>query len=176
MPTPKSRPRKSRKILRDPDLGRDKPAPETLPHGHYVAVKGRGGLVNLDTTPQARMLRRGEITERQYLGLEKYCTDREMARRDRSVTAAYAPRVDGAGGGDFTAAQIDARKRAEAARAAIGAEQAALVERVCVDGIATADVTLGRGLDYGSRTRHIAAVMIAIRLAGEGLATHYGLR
>ncbi len=170
-----SQKRKSRKILRDPDLGRDKPTRETLAHGRYVAVRGRGGLVNLDTTPHARMLRRGEITEKQYLGLDKFCTDRELARRDRSVTARYAPRVDGGGGDDFTARQIDAKKRAEAARRALGAAQAELIERVCVDGIAAGAVQMGRGLDYGSATRQVAAVMTALRLSGEALADHYGL-
>ena len=119
-----------------------------------VRLKGvghRSVTVNLAESPLAWLAARGRISERQLLAGEQLRADWERAGLGPSVTMRWEASPRGVRGGglspapDPTTTQLDAKRRFEAAVAAVGGGLADVLWRVvCAgDGLADAERALG---------------------------------
>jgi len=119
-----------------------------------VRLKGAGQrsvTINLAESPLAWLAARGRISERQLLAGEQLRADWERAGLGPSVTMRWEASPRGVKGGglspapDPTMTQLDAKRRFEAAVAAVGAGLADILWRVvCAgDGLADAERSLG---------------------------------
>jgi hypothetical protein len=143
-------------------------------HGPTTA-RGRGGrsvTVNVAESPLSWLAARGLVDARQLEAGERLRGDYERAQLGPSVTMRWdAARVDGGGGDrlDPTAAQIAAKRRFDAATAALGRGLADVAWRVICAGepMTAAEKALG----WPSRSGRVV-----LTLALDRLADHYGLR
>jgi hypothetical protein len=100
----------------------------------------RSVTVNLADSPLGWLLARGHVSERQYAAGERLRSDWERAQLAPRVTMAWdsAPVARGRGGSsagaDLSAAQLDARRRFEAAVAAAGSGLADILWRIVCAG------------------------------------------
>lgn len=119
-----------------------------------VRLKGAGNrsvTVNLKESPLAWLAARGRISERQLLAGEQLRADWERAGLGPSVTMRWEASPRGVKGGglspapDPTLAQIDAKRRFEAAVATVGGGLGDVLWRVvCAgEGLAEAEQALG---------------------------------
>ena len=151
--------------------------------GHYVPHERRQnkgekpkvvGVRNRDTTVQGRMWRRKELTERQFMALDRFCEDWECGRLMSSAICRYEMGVDGGGGpAEWTDFQMAAREKYKRARNAIGSNRASLIEAIFFDGVPAADARMNDGFDYKSPPQQSARIKELIRIIADMLATHY---
>ncbi len=143
---------------------------------HGVTAAGakrgqRGVTVNLAESPLGWLRARGLVDARQFEAGERLRGDYERAAIAPSVTMRWGARVDGggAGGMDPTSAQIAARRRFDAAMAAVGPGLRDILWRVvCAgEGLPVAE----KALDWPQR-----AGRLVLTLALDRVAEHYGLR
>lgn len=131
----------------------------------------RSVTVNLRESPLGWLASRGLVTPRQLDAGERLRADYERAQLAPAVTMRWgATRVDGGGGAvDPATAQLDARRRFDAAVAAAGPGLADVLWRVvCAgEGLPAAEKALGWPARAGR---------IVLCLALDRLAAHYGLR
>lgn len=134
-------------------------------------VTRRSVTVNLRESPLAWLSARGLVTPRQLEAGERLRADYARAQLAPSVTMNWAAaRVDGGGGAaDPTTAQIDAKRRFDAAIAAAGPGLADVLWRV---------VCAGEGLPAAEKAFGwpVRAGRVVLGLALDRLAGHYGLR
>ena len=143
-------------------------------HG-VTAVRGRGGrsvTVNVAESPLSWLAARGLVDARQLEAGERLRGDYERAQLAPGVTMRWdAMRVDCGGGGglDPTTAQLAAKRRFDAATAALGRGLADVAWRVICAGepMTAAEKALG----WPSRSGRVV-----LTLALDRLADHYGLR
>lgn len=130
----------------------------------------RSVTVNTAESPLAWLATRGLVSARQIEAGERLRADYERAMIAPSVTMRWSARVDGAGGRglDPTAAQIAAKRRFDAAVAAVGRGLSDVLWRViCAgEGLPAAEKALG----WPSRSGRLV-----LTLALDRLADHYGL-
>ncbi|HEX8553242.1 MAG TPA: DUF6456 domain-containing protein [Sphingomonas sp.] len=135
-----------------------------------VAGSGRRVTVNMAESPLAWLAARQLVTARQMEAGERLRADYERAALAPNVTMRWQPRVDGGGvGEDPTAAQISAKRRFDAAIAAVGPGLADIAWRV---------VCAGEGLPIAERALGwpARAGRVVLTLALDRLADHYRLR
>jgi hypothetical protein len=135
------------------------------------AIDRRRVTVNLAESPLAWLVRRGMVTQAQFIASERLRGDFMRAGTAPSVTMRWDPAPGGgsAGGGmDPTTAQIGARQRFDAAVAAAGPGLGDILWRViCMgEGLETAENALG----WPNR-----AGKLVLKLALDRLVTHYKL-
>lgn len=137
------------------------------------AARGRSVTINLAESPLGWLASRGLLDPRQVEAGERLRGDHERASIAPSVTMRWAARVDGGGVDgpgcpDPTGAQIAARRRFDAAVAAVGPGLADILWRVvCAhEGLPAAEKAMGWPLRAGR---------IVLTLALDRLADHYGL-
>ena len=131
--------------------------------------------VNLAESPLGWLMRRGMVSARQFEASERLRADFERAQLAPSVTMRWdgAPAATTARGApaamDASSAQIAAKRRFEAAVAAVGAGLADILWRVvCAgEGMETAERALGWPARAGK---------VVLGLALDRLADHYQLR
>lgn len=142
-------------------------------HGvrHEPATKrGRSVRVNLAESPLGWLRSRGLVEARQFEAGERLRADYETAALGPSVTMRWSPRVDGGAEGlDPATAQIAAKRRFDAAIAAVGPGLADVTWRVICAGESLPDAE--KALGWPSR-----AGRIVLTLALDRLADHYRLR
>ena len=131
-------------------------------------VAARGVTVNLHESPLAWLAARGLVSGRQVEAGERLRADYERASLAPAVTMRWAARVDGSGGVDPTTAQVDAKRRFDAAVAAAGPGLAEVLWRViCAgEGLPAAEKALGWPARAGR---------VVLCLALDRVAAHYGL-
>jgi hypothetical protein len=133
--------------------------------------RGRSVTVNLAESPLGWLRARGLIDPRQFEAGERVRGDYERAALAPVVTMRWSARVDGGGGDalDPTLAQIAAKRRFDAALAAVGRGLGDVVWRVvCAgEGLPEAEKALGWPQRSGR---------LVLTLALDRLADHYGLR
>ena len=126
--------------------------------------------VNLRESPLGWLAARGLVTPRQLEAGERLRADYERAQLAPSVTMRWsAARVDGSGiGPDPTTAQLSAKRRFDAAVAAVGTGLTDVLWRVvCAgEGLPAAEKALGWPARAGR---------VVLTLALDRLASHYGL-
>ncbi|WP_267379099.1 MULTISPECIES: DUF6456 domain-containing protein [unclassified Sphingomonas] len=134
------------------------------------AGRGRRVSVNIAESPLGWLRARGMVDARQFEAGERLRADYERAALAPSVTMRWAARVDGATGErlDPTSAQIAAKRRFDAATAAMGPGLRDVAWRVvcACEGLPAAE----RALGWPAR-----AGRIVLGLALDALADHYGL-
>ena len=147
-------------------------------HG-VTALRGRGGrsvTVNVAESPLSWLAARGLIDARQLEAGERLRGDYERAQLGPSVTMRWdVSRVDGGGGArdggrlDPATAQLAARRRFDAATAALGRGLSDVAWRVVCAGepMTAAEKALGWPTRSGR---------VVLTLALDRLADHYGLR
>ena len=149
---------------------------ETVVSGGSVMVdglgrrRGRSVTVNVAESPLGWLKARGLVTPRQFEAGERLRADYERACLGPSVTMRWSPRVDGGGAGqDPTAAQIAAKRRFDAAMAAVGPGLRDVAWRV---------VCAGEGLPAAEKAMGwpARAGRLVLTFALDRLADHYGLR
>jgi hypothetical protein len=130
---------------------------------------GRRVTVNLAESPLAWLAARGLVSPRQVEAGERLRGDYERAQVAPGVTMRWRPRVDGDGGAlDPATAQLAAKRRFDAAVAAVGPGLADVLWRVVC-----ADEAMGaaeRALGWPAR-----AGRVVLGLALDRLGDHYGL-
>ena len=143
----------------------------------WLVERGRAGkaklLVNINESPLGWLMRRGLITETQFIAGERLRTDFMAAGRVPSITTRWEERA-GQGRGhapappDPNAVQMSARRRFDAACAAAGPGLADILERV---------VCLGEGLEVAERAFGwpARAGKVVLGIALDRLAVHYGV-
>lgn len=135
-----------------------------------VARGRRSVAVNLAESPLGWLRARGMVDARQSEAGERLRGDYERAALPPSVTMRWTPRVDvcGADGLDPTSAQIAAKRRFDAAVAALGRGLSDVAWRV---------VCAGEGLPVAERALGWPqrAGRVVLTLALDRLADHYGL-
>ncbi len=143
--------------------------------GHVPARRtGRRVTVNLAESPLGWLRSRGLIEARQFESGERLRADYEMAALGPRVTmswsAAPAARRGGVPGGglDPTLAQISAKRRFDAAVAAVGPGLSDILWRVVCAGETMPDAE--KALGWPAR-----AGRVVLTLALDRLADHYGL-
>jgi hypothetical protein len=133
--------------------------------------RGRSVTVNLAESPLGWLRARGLVDPRQFEAGERVRGDYERAALAPVVTMRWSARVDGGGGDtlDPTLAQIAAKRRFDAALAAVGRGLGDVVWRVvCAgEGLPEAEKALGWPQRSGR---------LVLTLALDRLADHYGLR
>lgn len=143
-----------------------------------IAPRGavrRSVTVNLAESPLSWLAARGKIDSRQIEAGERLRADYERASIAPGVTMRWdGARVDGGGwrgdsGLDPTTAQLSAKRRFDAAIAAIGGGLSDIAWRVICAGEAMP--TAERALGWPSRSGRLV-----LGLALDRLADHYGLR
>jgi uncharacterized protein DUF6456 len=135
----------------------------------------RSVTVNLAESPLGWLLARGHLNQRQYDAGERLRSDWERAQLAPRVTMAWdsAPVARGRGGSaagaDLTAAQLDARRRFEAAVEAAGSGLADILWRVvCAgEGMREAESALGWPARAGK---------LVLTFALDRIAEHYRIR
>lgn len=139
-----------------------------------VRAKGttrRSVTVNLRESPLAWLAARGLVTARQLEAGERLRADYERAELAPSVTMNWGvARVDGGGGSiDPTTAQLDSKRRFDAAMNAVGSGLSDVLWRV---------VCAGEGLPEAEKALGwpVRAGRVVLTLALDRLASHYGLR
>ncbi len=126
--------------------------------------------VNLAESPLGWLRSRGLVGARQFEAGERLRVDYEMAALGPRVTMHWAARVDGGAAGlDPTLAQISAKRRFDAATAAVGRGLNDVLWRVvCAgEGLPVAEKALGWPQRSGR---------VVLTLALDRLGDHYGLR
>lgn len=129
-------------------------------------------MANLAESPLAWLMRRGMITPGQFAAGERLRGDHARAHTPPAVTMRWDGTPGGAGRGapggpvDPTLAQLDARRRFEAATAAVGAELGDVLTRVVCE---------GQGLEAAERAMGwpARAGKVVLGLALDRLASHY---
>ena len=132
--------------------------------------RGRSVTVNVAESPLGWLKARGLVTPRQFEAGERLRADYERACLGPSVTMRWSPRVDGGGAGqDPTTAQIAAKRRFDAAMAAVGPGLRDVAWRV---------VCAGEGLPAAEKAMGwpARAGRLVLTFALDRLADHYGLR
>ena len=138
-----------------------------------AAVRGRRGVtVNLAESPLGWLRARGLVDARQVEAGERLRADYERACIAPRTTMNWAARVDGGGGGggiDASSAQIAAKRRFDAAVAALGGGLRDVAWRVVCAGepLPAAE----RALGWPAR-----AGRIVLTLALDRLGDHYGIK
>lgn len=141
-------------------------------------LKGPGNrsvTVNLAESPLSWLAARGRISERQLIAGEALRADYERAGLAGSVTMRWdvvprgGARGGGGGRGDPTLAQIDAKRRFDAAIASVGAGLADVLWRVVCAGEGLAEAE--RALGWPAR-----AGKLVLGFALDRLADHYRVR
>lgn len=131
---------------------------------------GRSVTVNLRESPLTWLRSRGHVDARQYEAGERLRGDFETASLGPRVTMRWdaTPRGGGGEGLDATMAQVAAKRRFDAATAAVGPGFSDVLWRVvCAgEGLAAAE----KGLGWPAR-----AGKLVLGLALDRLADHYGL-
>lgn len=131
---------------------------------------GGSVTVNLAESPLGWLASRGLVSRIQLEAGERLRADYETAALGPRVTMRWRPRVDGAAQGlDPTAAQIAAKRRFDAAEAALGPGLKDVTWRVvCAgEGLPAAEKALGWPVRAGR---------VVLTLALDRLADHYRLR
>ncbi|MDO7844705.1 DUF6456 domain-containing protein [Sphingomonas immobilis] len=135
-----------------------------------AAKRGRSVRVNLAESPLGWLAARGLIDARQSEAGERLRADYERAAIAPNITMRWSPRVDGGGPGglDPTGAQIAAKRRFDAAIAALGRGLGDVAWRViCAgEGLPVAEKALGWPARAGR---------VVLTLALDRLADHYRL-
>jgi hypothetical protein len=128
---------------------------------------GRRVTVNLGESPLSWLAARGMVTPRQVEAGERLRAEYETASLGPRVTMRWTPRVDGAGAGaDPTTAQVGAKRRFDAAVAAVGPGLSDVLWRVVCAGEAMGAAE--RALGWPAR-----AGRVVLGLALDRLADHY---
>lgn len=125
--------------------------------------------VNLAESPLAWLVRRGMVSEAQFVASERLRGDFMRAGQAPRITMRWDPSPtsrSGGGANDPTTAQIGARQRFDAAVAAVGPGLSDVLWRVvCMgDGLETAE----RALDWPARSGKLV-----LKLALDRLVAHY---
>lgn len=135
-----------------------------------AAKRGRSVTVNVAESPLAWLASRGLVDARQVEAGERLRADYESASLGSRVTMRWAPRVDGGGGTalDAGTAQLAAKRRFDAALAALGGGLADVAWRVICAGetLPVAEKALG----WPGRSGRLV-----LTLALDRLANHYRL-
>ncbi|MDP1028088.1 DUF6456 domain-containing protein [Sphingomonas sp. KR1UV-12] len=133
------------------------------------APHGRRVTVNPAESPLGWLASRGMLTPRQCEAGERLRMDYERAQLAASVTMRWAPRVDGGGAPvDPAAAQLSAKRRFDAAIAAVGPGLTDILWRVACAGEAVPAAE--KALGWPGRSGRLV-----LTLALDRLAAHYGL-
>ena len=140
----------------------------------HGVLRGKGSTrrsvtVNLRESPLSWLAARGLATPRQVEAGERLRADYERAQLAPSVTMRWSSRVDGGGQGlDPTTAQVAAKRRFDAAIAAVGSGLADVLWRVACagEGLPAAEKALGWPARAGR---------VVLCLALDRVASHYGL-
>lgn len=135
-----------------------------------IGTSGRRVTVNLRESPLGWLRARGLVDARQFEAGERLRGDYEMAALGPSVTMRWTARVDGGGASiDPTTAQITAKRRFDAATAAVGPGLNDVLWRVvcACEGLPAAEKALGWPVRAGR---------VVLTLALDRLAEHYQLR
>ena len=122
--------------------------------------------VNLAESPLGWLRSRGLVDARQFAAGEALRADWDRAGLAPGVTMRWTPRVDGGGGGgrpDPTGAQIDAKRRFEAAIAVLGPGLNDIAWRVICGGEALPDAE--RALTWPARSGRVVLTLALDRLA-----------
>ena len=133
-------------------------------------AKRRSVTVNLAESPLGWLKSRGLVDGRQFEAGERLRAEYEMAALGPRVTMNWAARVDGGTGGlDPALAQIAAKRRFDAALAAVGPGLRDVLWRVvcACEGLPVAEKALGWPARAGK---------LVLGLALDRLADHYELR
>lgn len=134
-----------------------------------ASKRGRSVTVNVAESPLGWLRARGMVSARQFEAGERLRADYERASLAPSVTMRWAARVDGGGAdGDPAAAQIAARRRFDAAVAAVGRGLNDIVWRVICAGEALPAAE--KALGWPTRSGRLV-----LTLALDRLADHYRL-
>lgn len=134
-----------------------------------AAGRRRSVTVNLAESPLGWLRARGLVDARQFEAGERLRADYERAAIAPSVTMRWSARVDGgAAGTDPTTAQLSAKRRFDAAMAAVGPGLRDILWRV---------VCAGEGLPAAEKALHwpARAGKLVLGIALDRLAGHYGL-
>lgn len=147
------------------------PVSGPAPGRRHGRPEGRSVTVNVAESPLSWLAARGRVDARQVEAGERLRADYERASIAPSITMRWAARVDGGGGDalDPTGAQIAARRRFDAAIAAVGPGLADVLWRVvCAnEGLPAAEQALGWPARAGR---------VVLTLALDRLGNHYQLR
>jgi hypothetical protein len=139
-------------------------------HGRRGTGGGRRVTVNRRESPLAWLAARRLVTARQNEAGERLQGDYERAALAPAVTMRWTPRVDGGGErADPAVAQLAAKRRFDAAIAAVGAGLSDVLWRVVCAGETLPDSE--RALGWPTRSGRLV-----LTLALDRLADHYGLR
>ena len=147
-------------------------------HGRIAAavaagarVRGRSVTVNRAESPLSWLAARGLVDARQQEAGERLRADYERTQLPPCVTMRWSARVDGGAGRgpDPAAAQVSAKRRFDAAIAAVGSGLGDILWRVVCAGEALPAAE--KGLGWPTRSGRIV-----LTLALDRLADHYGLR
>ncbi|MEH3102315.1 MAG: DUF6456 domain-containing protein [Sphingomonas phyllosphaerae] len=131
---------------------------------------GRRVTVNRRESPLAWLAARQLVTARQNEAGERLQADYERAALAPAVTMRWTPRVDGGGGqAEPAVAQLAAKRRFDAAIAAVGPGLSDVLWRVVCAGETLPDSE--RALGWPTRSGRLV-----LTLALDRLAHHYGLR
>lgn len=132
-------------------------------------ANGRSVTVNLRESPLAWLMARELVSLRQFEAGERLRGDHETARLGPRVTMRWSPRVDGIGQGlDPTTAQVAAKRRFDAAMAAVGPGLNDILWRVVCAGEALPAAE--KALEWPAR-----AGRLVLTLALDRVADHYRL-
>ncbi|SFP67703.1 DUF6456 domain-containing protein [Sphingomonas rubra] len=134
-----------------------------------AAGRGRRVTVNAAESPLGWLRARGLVEPRQFEAGERLRADWERAGLAPSVTMRWAPRVDGGGVGEGPAtAQLSAKRRFDAAVAAVGRGLCDILWRVVCAGEALPGAE--KALGWPARSGRVV-----LTLALDRLADHYRL-
>jgi glutathione S-transferase len=134
-----------------------------------AAKRGRSVTVNVAESPLAWLASRGLVDARQVEAGERLRADYETAALGARVTMRWAPRVDGGGTAlDPGTAQLAARRRFDAALAALGSGLADVAWRVICAGEALPIAE--KALGWPTRSGRLV-----LTFALDRLAAHYRL-
>lgn len=134
-------------------------------------AEGRSVRVNVAESPLTWLAARGLVTPRQVDAGEQLRRDYERSALAPSITSRWgSERVDGGGDGvDATTAQLAAKRRFDAAIAAIGPGLSDVAWRVICAGEPMAEAERAQG--WPARSGRVV-----LTLALDRLAAHYGMR
>lgn len=139
--------------------------------GTGTRPRGRTVTVNRRESPLSWLAARGLVTRRQSEAGERLRADYERAQLAASVTMRWEPRVDGGGGAAGLSpaeAQVAAKRRFDAATAAVGRGLVDVLWRVVCAGEALPESE--RALGWPARSGRLV-----LTLALDRLADHYRL-